>query len=343
MRILLYGEDWEGTHVNSIGKVLEGLRVDHKVFDFCKFFSDTSASKSIIDNYSSRIYNRLVYKLLERKINKELLDLINSYKPSTFLISKGVNIYPETLKVISERSILIINWNPDDYFNKKNSSRNLLESLGIYDIVISSRTNRYAYYQSKGVKRIECLDWYYIPWLQKRVQQETLLEDKILYVGAWSKKRDWFLSQVSDEFPLEVYGSGWAKSKLLRKRKNTVLTKKILPQKDFPQKFRAAKINLNILNDLNFDETNLKLFEIPACSGFLLSSYSEASIRIMNADSDCKYYEIWNVNAVNDRIAEISNMTRLEYDAIRDNGYNKITEGDHTINNRVESILKFFN
>jgi spore maturation protein CgeB len=342
MRILLYGEDWEGTHVNSIAKVLEELHVNHKIFDFCKYFLNTAASKNIINNYSSRIYNRLAYLLIEKKINKELLDCIDKYKPTTFFISKGVNIYPETLKIIADRSILIINWNPDDYFNKKNSSRNLLESLGIYDIVISSRSNRYAYYRSQGVKRIECVDWYYIPWLHRRVLQETVLENKILYIGAFSKKRDWFLSEISHQFPLEIYGGGWAKSKLLRKRKNTILTKQVLRQKDFPQKFHSAKINLNILNDLNFDETNLKLFEIPACSGFLLSSYSEASSSILNPDSECKYFKIWDLDDIHAKLTEIDRMSLPDYEEIRNSGYNKLLAQKHSLNDRVESLLKFF-
>ncbi len=51
MKILLYGEDWEGTHVNSIAKVLEELHVDHRVFNFCKYFSDAAATKNINSNY----------------------------------------------------------------------------------------------------------------------------------------------------------------------------------------------------------------------------------------------------------------------------------------------------
>lgn len=341
MKILLYGELWEGTHVDAIAKVLEGLKIEHKVFDLWKYFLNSHEARNIVDNYYSRIYNRLAYHQIEKKINKELINCVNSYHPTTFIISKGVNIYPETLNAISGNSIMIINWNPDDYFNKKNSSKNLIDSLSIYDIVISSRTNRFDQYKYNGIKRIEFVDWYYIPWLHKKEHGSKIIENKILYVGAYSNKRDWFLSNISDEYSLEVYGGCWAKSKFLKKRKNTVINRQILKQKQFPEKFYQAKINLNILNDLNFDETNLKLFEIPACSGFLLSSYSEASKKILEADTDCKYFKIWDFNAVNNQISEIFKMSNYEFEEVRNNGYNKIIAGSNTINDRVESILKY--
>ncbi len=339
MKILLYGENWEGTHVDSIGKVLKDLQVDYKIFDFYKYFLNAAEAKNKFENYFDRIYNRVVYTHIERRINAGLLACVNTYKPSTLIISKGINIYPETIAAISEKSILVINWNPDDYFNQSNSSKHLLASLPLYDIVISSRTKRYEHYRDNGVKRIEFIDWYYIPWLHYKVSKEEEVENKILYAGAYSPKRDWFLSEIATEFPLEVYGAGWAKSKWLRKRQNTKLTRQILGQSSFPVYFRKARVNINILNDLNYDQTNLKLFEITACAGFLLSSYSEEAEKIVNADSDAFYFPIWEAGALNKRIKEIFSMDNRDFETIRNNGHQKIINGKHAINDRVNSLL----
>ncbi len=124
MKILLYGENWEGTHVDSISKVLINKKIDHYIFDFYNL---------IHKNYNNRILNKVLREITfsknEKLINALFLKKVNEYKPNVILISKGVNIFPDTIFEIQKFGVKVVNWNADDFFNNFNSSVNLIESL----------------------------------------------------------------------------------------------------------------------------------------------------------------------------------------------------------------------
>ena len=99
-RVLLYGEFWEGTHIDCISKVLNSQNIDCETFNFYPFIH-----KQFGNRIFNTIYRKSFYKKNEQIINLELLIEINKYKPDVLLISKGVNIFPETLLEIKKKSI----------------------------------------------------------------------------------------------------------------------------------------------------------------------------------------------------------------------------------------------
>ncbi len=133
MKILLYGEFWSGTHIDCISQVLKEKNIEFKIFDFYKYIFPRR-----YNIFVDKVLNKLSYENNEKIINFKLLAEINEFKPSHLFISKGVNIFPETLKKFKDKSIIIANWNPDDFFNKLNSSKYLLDSLNLYDYVFSA-------------------------------------------------------------------------------------------------------------------------------------------------------------------------------------------------------------
>ena len=335
-RFLLYGEYWEGTHIDCISKILKSQNINCEIFNFYPFIH-----KQFGNRVFNAIYRRSFYTKNEKTINVELLNKINSYKPDVLLISKGVNIFPETLLTIKNKSIIILNWNPDDFFNKNNSSNHILNSLPIYDYVFSARTHLFDEYRSKGIKNPIYLDWYYIPWLHKK--PENILEEKkkITFVGTYSKRREQIIDSIKTIYPIEIWGDQWQFSKL-RHKKNIFVKSKSLSQKDFPNVMSQSTLNLNILTLENRDVTNLKTFEIPASYGLMLTEYTPEMKNILG--DNCFYYYPNIVNNISDEISKIfSNHTMNKLREIRHESYNSIINGGHDIGKRVDLIIKSIN
>lgn len=333
LKILLYGELWTGTHVDCISRVLKKQKIDHKIFDFYKIISPV-----IFSNVLDKVNRKVFYHLREKKINKELLKEIEHYKPNVLLISKGLNIYPETLIILKNKGIIIANWNPDDFFNKLNSNKHLINSLGIYDYVFSARKHLFDEYKSKGIKNPIYLDWYYIPWLHDRPLTLKPIENKITFIGTHSERREHVLSSINSKFPIEVWGSGWNSSKIGR-RKNIEIMNKELNQKLFPELISSSRVNLNILTKENRDVTNLKIFEITASYGLMLTEYSPTINNIIK--DNCFYFDI-------DKMDKLNNSLNFLFDSKNNeilkkmtlNSYDNIKSNFHSINDRVDEVLK---
>jgi spore maturation protein CgeB len=333
MRILLYGEFWPGTHVDCISRALQDRNVEFKIFDFFKILN-----QSIGNRLLNKIGRAVFYSQREKLINQLLINEIDIFKPDVLLISKGVNIYPDSLLRFKRASILIINWNPDDFFNKKNSTTNLLNSLDLYDIVFSARKHLFDEYQASGIKKPLYLEWYYIPWLHKKPYRELPVEAKISFIGTHSKRREDIIKSISKDFKIEIWGAGWQLS-LTKFNKNITLKNKILNQSEFPSVISTSLVNLNILTVENRDLTNLKLFEIAASDGLLLSEYNSHSNNILEENKECYYYDVKKGN-LNLKLESIFNkISNKELLTIKNTGYEVMQVENHSITNRVDTIL----
>lgn len=333
LKVLLYGELWTGTHVDCISRVLHKKKIEHKIFDFYKIISPV-----IFSNVIDKVNRKVFYYYREKTVNKKLITEIENYKPNVLLISKGLNIFPETLAFFKSKGILIINWNPDDFFNKLNSSKNLIQSLTLYDYVFSARKHLFEEYKSKGISNPIYLDWYYIPWLHKKPKTLLPIENKLTFIGTYSKRREYILSSISSKIPVEVWGSGWESSKIGSK-KNIDLSNKELSQNLFPKIMSSSRVNLNILTKENRDLTNLKIFEITASYGLMLTEFNSTIEDIMK--EDCFYFEVDKINELNNTLEYIFNENNEKLiNQIRINGFNNIIKNNNSINDRVDTILK---
>jgi spore maturation protein CgeB len=334
MKILLYGENWEGTHVDSIAKVLLNKKIEYRIFDFHKI---------IYKNYNSRILNKFIreiyYTRNEKLVNELFIKVFNDFKPNVVLISKGVNLFPETIFELQKQSAKVVNWNPDDFFNVYNSSEHLLNSLSLYDTVYSARQHLFQEYRDKGIKNPVYLEWYYIPWLHdKKVSVKSEILPNVTFVGTYSRRRQEIISSINGNFKIQIWGSGWDRTRL--RYKNNIIINNVLSQSEFTNVMSSTSINLNILTLENRDETNLKVFEIPASNGFLLTEKTNAIRDILNPEIDCMFFDPLTKDSINEKIESVFEMSRENYLLMRNRGYNNIISNKNSIVDRVEFILK---
>jgi spore maturation protein CgeB len=101
--------------------------------------------------------------------------------------------------------------------------------------------------------------------------------------------------------------------------------------------FLAAKIVLNNLHPAVIDGVNKRTFEIPACGGFQITSYRDATNELFEVGKEIVCYE--NLNDLKEKIEYYLNPTNeRERLAIAEAGY-KRAQKEHSYQHRIKQML----
>ncbi len=334
MKILIYGEYWPGTMADLLKVSFEKLGNEVAVLDFTKFLW-----RNRVGGLLGRIMDRLLWRNSASRINSEFKDEFDRVQPDLVLVSKGVHIFPETLTAMRRPGTLLANWNPDDFLNKLNSNRYLLNALKEYDILFSARPHLFTEYKAFGAKRCVKLDWYYDPAYHRNVDMEPTWEGldcraDISFVGSWSKRREEIISSLKG-MNIKIWGAHWDKSSSEFQSDFQVM-KKVIPSHELPRIIKHSKINLNILTRENRDTTNLKLFEITACGGLLVSDRTPESLEILDEENEAFYFsDTAELKLICQRLLSNESVRKR----VAANGYKRIIEVGNTLHDRAQELL----
>lgn len=104
--------------------------------------------------------------------------------------------------------------------------------------------------------------------------------------------------------------------------------------------FSKSKININIFTIENRDRTNLRNFDISVAGGFQISERSEDLLSIFEEDQEIVCFS--SIDELHSK-----SVYYLKKDSIREKialaGYNKITNGNNTLLDRVNKIIEIVN
>ena len=163
----------------------------------------------------NRVRDRLFVSSVARKINSDLANVLTKEKFDLLLVMKGVHLFPETIAAAKTRVAHVVNWNPDDFFNPLNSSRSLLASFPLYDCIFTPRRHLVGEYLDRGAKRVEALDWYYLPKLHYPVtvsdEEKQRLGSDVVFIGTWSPRREALLGALAG-FDVRIWGAYWERA-----------------------------------------------------------------------------------------------------------------------------------
>ena len=148
-KILIYGENWVGTLPQLLYTDIKQRNIDVDIFDFTDVLPGIK-HRTLLQKIKRRLFE-FYYK---KKINDKFLKKLNSFMPDVVIIVKGLHLTSDTLKQIKNKKIFLINWNPDDYFNMKNSNLDLIANMVFYDMIVSSRKHLFQKYYDYGAKNI---------------------------------------------------------------------------------------------------------------------------------------------------------------------------------------------
>lgn len=322
-KFLIFGEFWEGTLPSLLEGELRLRGCDVRVFDYTKIVPGIS-ERAIV----SRIKRRIFLPWYERQVNARFIECANREKPDFIIVSKGLNLWPETVVSLQQVGAKLVNWNPDDFFNAKNTNANLKGAFKHYDLIVSSRPHLFDEYRKNGARDVLFVDWYYVPELH--YPRESQFQHNLTFVGSWSPLREEFISQIRS--PVAIWGGGWARAAASFKADYQV-NAKIISQGEMSSIFSSSRFNLNLITHENRDLSNLRFFEVCASGGLLITERNESSCSYLTDGEDCLMYK--TPEDVNRILAGSHDLSK-----IAQSGYQRITNGKNSFSDRVGQLLE---
>jgi spore maturation protein CgeB len=277
----------------QVGRTRVGLDLGHA-------FEELGHRVSYFD-YDARSWpQRLTPKALRGKgfdarhdayVNRTVLKLAQSLKPDLFLCVKGLQLSPATIREIDALGTATAGYWIDDPLDHQRSLRN----APAYRCYFTNDRDSVARYREEGI-----VDIWHLPSsasgdnFHPLPAREALAD--VTFIGTHSPYRESILAELQD-FDLHVYGPGWHKSAL---EPNRIHPAAFGTQTN--EIFNRSRINLNIHNWFGQGSAmNLRLFEVPAAGGFLLTDWVD---EIADAYQDGQHIACWrSVAELRDKIA----------------------------------------
>ena len=250
-------------------------------------------------NLYYRIRNKLGFPIDEVKINQNILEKVAIIKPSLIWIDKGTLIHKKTLisikKICPEAKL--IQWLPEYIKPRHNRSFYTLQSLGLYDTILSPMIQNCEcqWLRQQGAKDVICLNQGYDKYLHHPVQlsdieQEQLVTD-VGFIGTFELDRAKKMLYLAESgIQVRVWGDGW--KKWIDKHPNLIIKNKPLYGKDYIKAICANKINLCFLRKANQDRQTSRTLEITACGGFMLAERTDEHEKLFKDGEEAIFFDI---------------------------------------------------
>ncbi len=344
--IILIAGDWHSElHETLVEKSLKSL--GHEVISF-KWHIYFQGWNRYFDIYQ-KFQNKYLFGPTVQKINRDLIDSVNSEQPCTLFIYRGTHIYPKTLVEIKKRNpnILIVGYNNDDPFSSGYPRwvwRHFLKSLTHYDIMFAYRHKNLKEFSESGVSNVHLLrSWFDPERTQPAVlsaHQHSDFECDVTFIGHYEDdgRLEILEEVVKRGWKLKLYGPGYewddviSESDYLRQ----LAPINLVWGNEYNTAICNAKIALCFLSKLNNDTYTRRCFEIPAC-GTVLMSERTSDLTSLYADGDEAVF--FDTKSEFGRKIDYLLANQSEIDRIGKNGLRRVWQDGHDIKSRMRSVL----
>ena len=337
MKVLLIGLGESYTVGTFFANGLKSLGVDHIAIDLRRYYK--FQGYSIIDRFSYRVFGSRLNTFLF--LNKEIVAAARQIRPDIVIVIKGSNILPRTLiKLKKYYGSKLINFATDDPFSPHIQTKNLIESIPLYDLYVCTKRAIINDIENAGGSNVVYLPFAYEPSLHYPASHITLKEreqftNDIVFIGGGDSYRRKIIAILSKipSINIHLYGGYW----------NTYPeSKKFYHGYAIDHEFRLAyslsKISPGLIRHSNRDGHSMRSFEIPACGAFLLAEGTEEHKELFREDQDAVFF--YSVDELVNKVNFYKNHEALRR-KIAMQGYERITNGQNTYLDRLKSILKY--
>jgi spore maturation protein CgeB len=227
------------------------------------------------DYYNRSILNKILFRAglsgIYRKINKQLLAHVDSFKPEIVWVFKGMEIYPSTLQHIRTRGIKTANYNPDNPFifsSRGSGNSNVARSIKLFDLHFTYNLEVQARLSEMGLKACLLPFAYEVSDEQHDacIKQREVI--KACFLGNPDQLRADFLHALADKgIDIDVFGHHW---EAFVKRDNIKINKPVYGD-EFWKVLWRYRVQINLMRIHNLDSHNMRTFEIPGIGGIMVA------------------------------------------------------------------------
>ena len=282
MKVLLVAPQSSDTVLGRIGgyckDALISLNYDVKVFDFRKSQYARGHIGSILRKGIRKLLPfsprkiPLVRHKEKNKMNVSLAAMAKEFKPDVLFVLMGETIGSETLKQIKRQGTIVVNWFHDSVLARKDFVENISSCYDYFFIIDSLEICELVNIKSRQVMSFPLACY---PQVHKKIMlsesEKKTYGSQVCFVGTIKFQRKEILTQLVD-FDLGIWGYWLEKIPKLK----SCYRRKHIYGEEAVKIYNACDIVLDIpinygLKHKSFYVTP-RVFEVPACGGFLLTA-----------------------------------------------------------------------
>ena len=339
MKLLIIGSDYVWSIERYYLKYIKELNPDTLLFP---------AQNRKLDHLNRSLWNKAVHRLglssVYKKINRELLALIESYNPNWILVFKGMEVLPETLKKAKQKGINLANYNPDNPFiftGRGSGNTYIRQSLGIYDLHFTYNLEIQKQISETTGKPVVFLPFGFDLGNFDLKEIQSLPEiNKPCFLGNPDPDRASFIKALNKKgIGLDIYGNNW--SKYVSSKENSIFD--AVYGIDFYKVLYRYRLQLNILRVHNLQSHNMRTFEIPAIGGIQLAPDTPEHRLFFEPEKDLFLYV--SLDDCVTKIKKILSLSKEDANKIRQSSKEKVSSSGYDYNSLalfVYNTLKSF-
>jgi spore maturation protein CgeB len=280
---------------------------------------------------------RPFYLLIITKLNNILKNKVNN-NYDLVLVFKGLDLKPSTLEYFNNKDIKTVCLNGDSPFNMQSSNYNLIECIPKYDVFLCWSKEDHLKMQKHGYTNT-----YVLPFSCEGTSNleefsiEYDLDDSIIFIGAWDKKREELLDKISYE-NLIIFGPNWNKANKSFIAKKKIYSRRLtLEQMAFI--YDKSLCGLNILREQNINSHNMKTFEITGMGCYMIAPDTNDHRLFFDKDDSVELFK--NPSEIDEKVRKIKSLSKDISFKKRNRTKIKVLQ-NHSYISRAEQLQNIF-
>ena len=295
------------------------------------------------DYYQAGIFNKLMFRTglsaINKKINRQFLEAVNTFKPAVIWVFKGMEIFTESLEKVKAMGVKLVNFNGDSPFlfsGKGSGNKNVTQSIGLYDLHLT--------YNSAVKKELENkfgIPAAILPFgfdISNDMYEACCREEEILrvcFLGNPDAYRGKFLQQLAERgVPLDLYGNNWEK---FVQHPSVKIFKPVYADECW-KILRRYRVQLNLMRPHNPDTHNMRTFELGGVGAIQLAPATEDHQHYFKTGEEIFIYS--SLEDCLEQIKKILAMDKATADNIRINARRRSLQSGYSYKARSLEALE---
>ena len=295
------------------------------------------------DYYNGKLANKLKHRLGLSRIYNRLNELarqeVEASCPDVVWVFKGMEIFPETLREMKKKGVVLVNFNPDHpyiFSGYGSGNQNVSNGLPHYDM-------HFCYAKSvmdriEGELGVKCQRLPFGYSLTHDSYDLIRSEPEVLracFVGFCAASRLKVVEALKQaKVPLDVYGKGW-KGKI--QPSSTLRLFEPVYNEEYWRVLRTYRVQLNMLRLHNLGNHNMRTFEVPAVGGIMLTQRSDEQAEFFKVSEEI--FDFSNTAELVEQINQLLLMSKERASAIRERARRRSLESGYGYHERAQTVL----
>lgn len=338
IKILVVGSFKYQMYSKALYDAFKNLGMNVQSFDLDKF--DYSGNNTFL-NLFERFQKRFIVGPKIKKINNNLLDIMENEEINLVFLYRAIEIEAITVRKIKKSNCIIFSYNNDDPLSdvpSKSYWKNYMQSINFCDHNFVYRNKNLNDFKKIGIENVSILKSYYIKKNNYPLKFAKTLD--VVFLGHFENDgRDEYIKTLIEAgINVTVFGGAyWKKAPLYDEIKHVIKEKQM--GEKYNSTINKAKIALVFLSKINSDTYTRRCFEIPATKTLMLSEYSEDLNSMFKHNKEAVYFKNKEDLLIKCQYL-LDNPLKIE--AIGNAGYKRLLKDNHSVECRAKEILKIY-